>query len=61
MKPIIKPSHYLAGSAWFMVFLIALMLLTRKTPSDLTSWGLMALFFVVAVLSSSVATSEKKT
>lgn len=56
----IKPSHYLAGASWFFVFVSALSLLGRKIPSDLTSWGLMALFLVIAVLASAVASSDRK-
>lgn len=55
-----KPSHLLAAVTWLFVFLLAIALIFRVIPSDGLSWGLLALFFFVAVMASAVASGGSK-
>jgi uncharacterized membrane protein YhaH (DUF805 family) len=55
-----KPSHLLAAVTWLFVFLLAIALIFRAIPSDGLSWGLLALFFFVAVMASAVASGGSK-
>jgi hypothetical protein len=55
----IKSSQLLAAVAWISVFFMGWLIVLRKIPSDLLTWIVFTLFFVVAVFASALSRGSK--
>lgn len=55
-----KPSVVLAWVSWASVFIEGWLILLRIIPADRLTWIFFAVFFVVAVFASAVASPSKK-